>query len=187
MEWIDPKLIEWDPELNTSEPEPGHEGVVDVILLPDGTYEGAYGKKLCEEAITLGRPLVLCVVQRGTREDVVEASMAVSLNQNLPKPDPLKGVEWVKNANLNLGWNKSRIIRVSGRSAKWVNDRLLISKASPAVKQCLEEGTIRLGNAALLAGIKDLEQQEQMLLKLLTYGWTVRKLEEAIHLSSHED
>ncbi len=178
MEWIDPKVINWDPELNTFKPEHGYDDVVDVIQLPDGTYEGTFGKMVCEEAINLRTPQVQCLVRQGTHVDVVFANLSTAAQQ--PLSDPLATVEAVGHAYWVMRFNFEEIMASTKRSQRWVEDKLVIYDASPAVKEFLGDGTLRIGHAVLLGNIEGWGAQEKMFHRLRTYGWTVKQLEEEI-------
>ena len=173
--WLDPNVIVWDPELNTSEPKSGGEGVVDVFQHSDGVYEGAFNKKMCNEGISLGRPVVQCRVRRGEHRDVERAIMDNSFNQS--RLDPASEVEQVAYAH-RKGFTILEIATDSGRSQKWVKERLLISQADPIVQQSLDEGLIAIGHATLLARVQDPSLQKKGLNLLLMKRLTVRELKD---------
>ena len=191
VEMLDPKSINWpqgrisseyDPEklaeLARSLKQGGQEDPIIVRRLPDGKYEGAGGMNRCMAAVESGITSVMCVIREGSHEDVVRANLRTALNQE--RPTPMSEVDGIAHAHHEVGLSIQEIMDTGGKSEGWVLDRLAISEASPVVKQCLEEGRIAIGHAVLLANIEDLEEQEAMLRQLLTYGWTVKQLEEEI-------
>ena len=161
-----------------SEPVHGYDDVVGVIQLPDGTYEGTFGKKVWDEAINLGEPLVRCAVRQGTHEDVARAFLSTAVHQ--PLANLLSVVVGVAHAHYVVGFSIEEIMDYTTMSQSWVEYRLAVYEASPVVKQCLGQGIILWSHARLLAGIDDVEEQEAMLHQLRTYGWTVKQLEEQI-------
>ena len=120
----------------------------------------------------------LCFIRAGSHRDVVLANLRTALNQE--QPNPLSEVEGIAHAHHEVGLSLEEIMDASGKAQGWVEDRLIIYEASPAVKENLGDGTIRFGHAAVLARIEVWEDQENMLHQLQTYGWTVKELEDQI-------
>ena len=191
LEWLDPRVIVWPErrirseydagkiaELGQSLADGGQEEAINVRLLESGDYEGAAGENRCMAAIEKGLTEVLCLVRRGSHRDVVEANLSTAINQE--QANPLSVVDGIGEAYSQVGLSIDEICRKTGRSQAWVEDRLAIYEASPAVKLCLEKGIIGIGHAALLARIEDLNDQEKMLHQLRTYGWSIKQLEEQI-------
>ena len=187
MEKLDPRIITWPDGRITSEydeeravalqrsmAELGQQDAVGVVALEDGTYEGAAGKNRCEAAIQNGVETILCVIRAGTHRDVVKSNLATSINQS--RANPLSEVEGIAHAANNEGFGTEELVLLTGMSVGWIADRLLISEASPAVKQCLGDRRINMGTAALLAGVIDLAAQEEALRLQLSHGWTLKQL-----------
>jgi ParB-like chromosome segregation protein Spo0J len=107
---------------------------------------------------------------------VVKSNIATSVNQS--RANPLSEVEGIANAHEAEGISIEELVALTGKSEAWVEARLAIAEASSVVKQCLGEGRIAIGHAAVLASIDDLARQEELLSLLLMHGWTVRELEE---------
>ena len=161
LTWLEPELIVWDPELNTSEPEGGQEGVVGVFQRPDGSFEGVSNQELYQETIRLERQRVHCLVRWGNHQDVVRATSANAFERS--KQDPLREVEKVATAYSEKGLTIQKIANDRRRSQKWVKDRLLLSQASPMVKEFLSEGIIAIGHAMVLAKVQNEELQTRAL------------------------
>ena len=189
IEYLDPKIIDWpegrisseyDAErseaLRRSMAELGQQDAVGVVELEDGTFEGAAGMNRCEAAIESGMARILCVVRRGTHRDVVKANIATSVNQS--RANPMSEVEGIARAFYDEGFDLPELLAITGKSEGWIEDRLAISRASPAVKECLRDGRIAIGHAVVLSGVEDLTRQEEALQGQLVHGWTVRQLEE---------
>ena len=196
IEWLDPRAITWPDSRITSQydeeksaalrqsmAELGQQDAVGVVQLEDGSYEGAAGMNRCQSAIEGGAAQVLCVVRQGTHRDVVKANIATSVNQS--RANPLSEVEGIANAHYSEGFDVEELVLITGKSAGWVEDRLLISQASQAVKQCLWDGQIAIGHAALLARVEDQVAQEGALGLQLRHRWSVRELDE--HLRGSRD
>ena len=115
---------------------------------------------------------------------MVKANIATSVNQS--RANPLSEVQGIANAYYEEGFDLEELLLITGKSSGWIEDRLLISQASPVVKQCLEEGRITIGVATLLAGVVDLNAQEEALHLQLAHGWTVRELEDHLRGTAHE-
>lgn len=197
VEWLDPRVITWPSGRITSEyddersaalrqsmAELGQQDAVDVVQLEDGSYEGAGGMNRCTAAIDSGMPLVLCVIRQGTHRDVVRANLATAVNQS--RANPLSEVEGIAHAHYDEGLDLEELLLTTGKSAGWVNDRLSIFHASPVVKQCLGDGQIAIGHAAVLAEIDGHAAQEEALSLQLAHGWTVRELEEHLRGAGQE-
>lgn len=191
VEMLDPKIITWPEGRITSEydeekaaalrqsmTELGQQDAVGVVEMEDGTYEGSAGMNRCMAAIQSGAAEILCVVRRGTHRDVVKGNLATSINQS--RANPLSEVEGIAHAFQDEGFDVEELVGITGKSTAWINDRLEISQSSPAVKQCLEEGQIAIGHAALLARVEDPTVQEEMLSLQLRNGWTIGQLEEQL-------
>lgn len=189
IELLDPKIIVWPEGRITSEydeeraealrrsmAELGQQDAIGVVELEEGVYEGAAGMNRCMAAIESGAAQILCVVRRGTHRDVVKANIATSVNQS--RANPMSEVEGIANAHYNEGFGFPELLAVTGKSERWIEDRLAISRASPVVKECLRDGRIAIGHAVVLAGIEDHTRQEEALQGQLVHGWTVRELEE---------
>jgi ParB-like chromosome segregation protein Spo0J len=192
IEWLDPRVIQWPEKRITSEydaeraealrrsmAELGQQDAVGVVELENGIYEGAAGMNRCLAAIQSGAETVMCVVRPGTHLDVVKSNIATSVNQS--RANPLSEVEGIANAHEGEGISIEELVALTGKSEAWVEDRLAIAQASPVVKQCLGEGRIGIGHAAVLASIDDLARQEELLGLQLMHGWTVRELEEQVN------
>ena len=196
IEMLDPNVIRWPESRITSEydeektvalrqsmAEVQHDAV-GVVLLEDGTYEGSAGYNRCMAAVANGAAKIRCEVRHGSRRDVVMVNIANAVNQS--KPNPLSEVEGIANAYYNEGVGIEDLVRTAGRNSDWVEARILISQASPAVKQRLGEGTITIGHATLLANVEDQAVQEQALGLLMARGWTVRELGEYLLSGNRE-
>jgi len=196
VEWLDPKTIVWPEGRITSEYDEeksaalrasmaqlGQQDAVGVIELEDGALEGSAGMNRCQAAIESGTARILCVVRPGTHRDVVAANIATSINQS--RANPLSEVEGIAHAHYEEGFDLADLVAMTGKSEAWIADRLLISYASEAVKQCLGDGRIAIGHAALLATIDDHTAQEEALNAQLTHGWTIAQLDE--HLRGGDD
>lgn len=192
LEYLDPRIIVWptiritsqyDDEstasLRRSLEEDGQEGTVIVTLLEDGTYEGADGMNSCLASVESGTARIRCFVRRGSHRDVVKANLAMALNQS--RPNPLSGAEGIANALYEEGFSLPELMTTTGKSEQWIEDRLSINEASPAVKQCLGDGTIAIGHALVLAGLVEHADQEETLSLQLTHRWTVKELEDHIN------
>ena len=185
LEALDPRVINWPDNRITSESneeklaalresmaELGQQDAVGVVQLEDGTYEGATGMNRCLAAIESGMAQVLCLVRQGNHRDVVMSNLATSINRS--RANPLSEAEGIANA-LNEGFKLGELLRITGKSRAWIEDRLVIDQASTALKECLREGRITIGHAAVLANIEDQAAQEEALRDQLAR--TVEELE----------
>jgi hypothetical protein len=187
--WLDPDVINWPTIRMTSHHDAesaaalaasmaeAQEEPVGVILLEDGTYEGASGMNRCRVAKEAGVQ-VLVLVRRGTHLDAIRANIATATNQG--KTNPRTEVEAITDA-VEQGMTAADLMRTTGMSSGWVEDRLLIAKASPVVLDYLGRMRIAIGHAKLIANLEQHADQEEVMAKQLAHNWTVDAL--AKHLA----
>lgn len=153
----------------------GQQDAVAVVILPDGSFEGVGGYNRCRVAAENRIESILCIVRTGDHRDVVLGNLATSINQS--KANPLSEVEGIANAVNNEGISIELVMRTTGKTEEWVNDKLLISESCAMVRQMLGEGRIAIGHANILAKLSEHADQEETLTRQLSHGWTVKQLE----------
>ncbi len=185
---LDPREIFWPEGRITSEydeassaallqsmQDTGQQDAVAVVLLPDGHYEGIGGYNRCRVAAENFIESILCIVRTGDHRDVVLGNLATSINQQ--KANPLSEVEGIANAINNEGISIEELVRTTGKTEDWINDKLRISESCSMVRQMLGEGRIAIGHANILAKLEEHADQEETLNHQLNHGWTVKQLE----------
>ncbi len=186
LETLDPNLIQWPEVRISSEYNPaglqelgdslagGQEDPIIVRQMPNGDYVGAGGMNRCLAAIAQGLQ-VEAFVRPGDETDVVHANLRTAVQQS--RPNPLSEVQGIASAIFDTGLTVDQVMADTSKSQEWVETRVEISESSPVVLECLGDGTIVLGHAALLAKVRGHEDQEDWLHKVRQYGWSVKELE----------
>ena len=68
----------------------------------------------------------------------------------------------------------------TGHGRDWVEQHILVSRATNPVRQALDEELITLGHAHALAKIEDTAVQERVCHQLLLYRWNIKELRDHI-------
>lgn len=145
------------------------------VMLVEGEYIGVDGKNRCQRAIEAGEASVMCVVREGSRKAVIMGNIATALLRG--HTNPLHEVLQLWKAYHDEGVEMVDLAASAGKTVGWVEERLSIATASPAVQQSLGEEIIALGHAAALARLEDHAEQEKALRLQMLHRWTVAELE----------
>jgi ParB/RepB/Spo0J family partition protein len=146
--------------------------LVPVIVRPrsngDG-YELAAGHRRLRAAKLAGLPEILAVVRHYDDKMFLE----VLTIENLQRDDlhPLEEAQGFADLMKHAGYDVAKIAARTGRSEKYVYDRLKLLQLTPAAKKLFLEGLFEAGHAILLARLNP-EQQEQVLGDIKTLNST---------------
>ncbi|SFE83100.1 chromosome partitioning protein, ParB family [Paenibacillus algorifonticola] len=149
-------------------------------------YEIIAGERRFRASQLCGNTTVPAVVRSFSDQQVME----IALIENLQRED-LNAIE-VAIAYQNL-MDKFKLTQEElsmkvGKSRSHIANFVRLLALPESIKDNVSRGTISMGHARALAGIKDLKVQLELAELIINQGWSVRELEEAIQkLESMKD
>ena len=183
---LDPKLIEWPDIRVTAYYQEGQEQMLAenlrvmgqqqpiVVIKVGDKYWGTDGLHRWQMALDRGDSAIPCVVREGEEKDVQMSNLV--LNSLRGRTKASEQVAVLGSLFDDLGVTIEELVERTGHSRDWVENMILVSRATPLVRQVLDEELIALGHATALAGIEDAGMQERTCQLLLTYRWSIKDL-----------
>ncbi|MCL5026645.1 MAG: ParB/RepB/Spo0J family partition protein [Chloroflexi bacterium] len=141
------------------------------LVLVDGLHR-------LQEAIANNITSVQVAVVEGEMKDVFFHNLAT--NQLRGKTRASEMVEVIGALWKEYGVDSDEIAKRTGLSRDYIEKLMVVSQATPAVREALDEDLIKVGHAYLLAKIEDPEIQERVLQQQLVFRWKVADLAEHI-------
>lgn len=141
------------------------------LFLVDGLHR-------LQEALRLGIATVDVAIQEGEEADVYLRNLYLDHLRGKTKVSEMVNV-------LGLlyhlyGFDSEKIAERTGLPRDYVEKIILISEASPQVRQALDDEKIGVGHAFELARLRDHILEEELLAQLLAYHWTLKDFKEHI-------
>ena len=169
---IDPRKLEipevrvttdWDPdELEAFKRDMGEEGIETALLVAkcgDHLYV-IDGRHRLEEALLKSYPSVPCRIREMDEQKMYLRNLAS--NRLRGKAPVSQEIRVVKHLIDRFQASVEMIQQGTGFSRERVETLMLISAAHPAILECLDKETIKLGHAEQLIRIKDYDAQERL-------------------------
>jgi ParB family chromosome partitioning protein len=195
LQLLDPKAILWPENRVTAYYQDGQEEMLKenlaamgqqsplVVFKVGDQYWGTDGLHRCRAAIERGDATIPCVVKEGDEKDALMSNLV--LNNLRGRTRASEQVAVLGELFDSLGVTIEELEAKTGHSRNWVEQMILVSRATNPVRQALDEEVISLGHAEAMARIKDTATQERVCYQLLLHRWTVNELRE--HIKGVED
>ena len=190
LQHLSPRDIQW-PELRvTAYYQDGQEEMLRenlaamgqqqpiVVIKVGETFFGTDGLHRCLMALERGDATVPCVVREGEEKDVFMSNLV--LNSLRGRTKASEQVAVLGELFDRQGVSIDELEAKTGHSGDWVERMITVSRATPLVRQTLDEELISLGHAYALARVEDVQMQERICHMLLTYRWSIKDLEKHI-------
>jgi ParB/RepB/Spo0J family partition protein len=126
-----------------------------VVRLIEGEYSVIAGRRRIAAAAELGYKEIDCVVWAGDAERDGEVALAENVNRS--EMHPLEEAEVFK-AMLERGEDVKEVALIFSRGASGIYQRVRLTKLTNVVKCLYREGRLKLGAAALVAGLPEADQ-----------------------------
>ena len=190
IQLLDPKDIKWPEVRVTAYYQEGQEEMLRqsldtmgqqqplVVVKVGDEYIGVDGMHRCQAAFERGDPTIPCVVKEGTEKDALFSNLV--LNHLRGRTKASEQVAVIGELFDKMGVTIDEIGEYTGHGRDWVDQHILVSRATNPVRQALDEELITLGHAHALAQIEDKSVQERVCHQLLLYRWTIKELREHI-------
>jgi ParB family chromosome partitioning protein len=167
-------------ELKTSIREVGFLQPIVVRDLGDGRYELVMGERRWRAAQAVGKDTIPAII-RDTRDD---AMLRDALLENIHRADlnPLEEAAAYQQLLEEFGATHEELARRIGRSRPQISNTIRLLNLPAPVQRRVAAGVLSAGHARALLGLDDSDAQEQLALRIVAEGLSVRATEELVSL-----
>ncbi|MEU6023452.1 ParB/RepB/Spo0J family partition protein [Micromonospora sp. NPDC047134] len=171
-------------ELKTSIREVGFLQPIVVRQLDDEKFELVMGERRWRAAQAVGRETIPAIV-RDTRDD---AMLRDALLENIHRANlnPLEEAAAYQQLLEEFGATHEELARRIGRSRPQISNTIRLLNLPAPVQRRVAAGVLSAGHARALLSLEDSEAQEQLALRIVAEGLSVRATEEIVALSLSE-
>ena len=171
-------------ELKTSIQEVGFLQPIVVRDLGDGRYELVMGERRWRAAQAVGKETIPAII-RDTRDD---AMLRDALLENIHRANlnPLEEAAAYQQLLEEFGATHEELARRSGRSRPQISNTIRLLNLPAPVQRRVAAGVLSAGHARALLSLPDGEAQEQLALRIVAEGLSVRATEELVQLASSD-
>jgi ParB family transcriptional regulator, chromosome partitioning protein len=168
-------------ELKTSIQEVGFLQPIVVRDLGDGKYELVMGERRWRAAQAVGKEAIPAII-RETRDD---AMLRDALLENIHRANlnPLEEAAAYQQLLDEFGATHEELARRIGRSRPQISNTIRLMNLPAPVQRRVAAGVLSAGHARALLGLEDHEGQEQLALRIVAEGLSVRATEELVSLA----
>jgi ParB family chromosome partitioning protein len=168
-------------ELKTSIREVGLLQPIVVRELGDGRYELVMGERRWRAAQAVGKDTIPAIV-RDTRDD---AMLRDALLENIHRANlnPLEEAAAYQQLLEEFGATHEELARRIGRSRPQISNTIRLLNLPAPVQRRVAAGVLSAGHARALLGLDDRDAQEQLALRIVAEGLSVRATEELVSLA----
>jgi ParB family chromosome partitioning protein len=168
-------------ELKTSIQEVGFLQPIVVRDLGDGRYELVMGERRWRAAQAIGKDTIPAIV-RDTRDD---AMLRDALLENIHRANlnPLEEAAAYQQLLDEFGATHEELARRIGRSRPQISNTIRLLNLPAPVQRRVAAGVLSAGHARALLGLDDSDAQEQLALRIVAEGLSVRATEELVSLA----
>ncbi|MFI7596436.1 ParB/RepB/Spo0J family partition protein [Actinoplanes sp. NPDC049681] len=168
-------------ELKTSIQEVGFLQPIVVRDIGDGHYELVMGERRWRAAQAVGKETIPAIV-RETRDD---AMLRDALLENIHRANlnPLEEAAAYQQLLEEFGATHEELARRIGRSRPQISNTIRLLNLPAPVQRRVAAGVLSAGHARALLGLEDGEAQEQLALRIVAEGLSVRATEELVSLA----
>ncbi|MER5457338.1 ParB/RepB/Spo0J family partition protein [Micromonospora sp. NPDC002389] len=171
-------------ELKTSIQEVGFLQPIVVRHLDDEKFELVMGERRWRAAQAVGRESIPAIV-RDTRDD---AMLRDALLENIHRANlnPLEEAAAYQQLLEEFGATHEELARRIGRSRPQISNTIRLLNLPAQVQRRVAAGVLSAGHARALLSLEDAETQEQLALRIVAEGLSVRATEEIVALALSE-
>ncbi|MFI7077707.1 ParB/RepB/Spo0J family partition protein [Micromonospora sp. NPDC049903] len=171
-------------ELKTSIQEVGFLQPIVVRQLDDEKFELVMGERRWRAAQAVGRESIPAIV-RDTRDD---AMLRDALLENIHRANlnPLEEAAAYQQLLEEFGATHEELARRIGRSRPQISNTIRLLNLPAQVQRRVAAGVLSAGHARALLSLEDAETQEQLALRIVAEGLSVRATEEIVALALSE-
>lgn len=171
-------------ELKTSIQEVGFLQPIVVRQLDDEKYELVMGERRWRAAQAVGRENIPAIV-RDTRDD---AMLRDALLENIHRANlnPLEEAAAYQQLLEEFGATHEELARRIGRSRPQISNTIRLLNLPAQVQRRVAAGILSAGHARALLSLDDAEAQEQLALRIVAEGLSVRATEEIVALALND-
>ncbi|MFG3554104.1 ParB/RepB/Spo0J family partition protein [Micromonospora sp. NPDC047557] len=171
-------------ELKTSIQEVGFLQPIVVRQLDDEKYELVMGERRWRAAQAVGRENIPAIV-RDTRDD---AMLRDALLENIHRANlnPLEEAAAYQQLLEEFGATHEELARRIGRSRPQISNTIRLLNLPAQVQRRVAAGILSAGHARALLSLDDSEAQEQLALRIVAEGLSVRATEEIVALTLND-
>lgn len=160
-------------------------GLLQPILVrevAEGEYELIAGERRCRAARRAGLQAVPALVQQADDR----ASLEQALVENIHREDlnPLDEAGAYQQLIEDFNLTHEEVARRVGKSRVAITNALRLFQLPPSVQRLVREGVLSAGHARALLGTPDRDQQEELALRAVEMGMSVRALEAAVRAAA---
>jgi ParB family transcriptional regulator, chromosome partitioning protein len=168
-------------ELKTSIQEVGFLQPIVVRDIGEGRYELVMGERRWRAAQAVGRETIPAIV-RDTRDD---AMLRDALLENIHRANlnPLEEAAAYQQLLDEFGATHEDLARRIGRSRPQISNTIRLLNLPAPVQRRVAAGVLSAGHARALLGLEESDTQEQLALRIVAEGLSVRATEELVSLA----
>ena len=168
-------------ELKISIQEVGFLQPIVVRDVGDGHYELVMGERRWRAAQAIGRETIPAIV-RDTRDD---AMLRDALLENIHRANlnPLEEAAAYQQLLDEFGATHEELAKRIGRSRPQISNTIRLLNLPAPVQRRVAAGVLSAGHARALLGLEDTDAQEQLALRIVAEGLSVRATEELVSLT----
>ena len=168
-------------ELKSSIQEVGFLQPIVVRELGDGRYELVMGERRWRAAQAVGRDTIPAII-RDTPDD---AMLRDALLENIHRANlnPLEEAAAYQQLLEEFGATHEELARRIGRSRPQISNTIRLLNLPAPVQRRVAAGVLSAGHARALLGLEDGDTQEQLALRIVAEGLSVRATEELVSLA----
>jgi ParB family chromosome partitioning protein len=155
-------------------------GVIQPIIVRNAVkgYEIIAGERRFRASQLVGNPTIPAVVRDFSDQQVME----IALIENLQRED-LNAIELAQayqSIMEKFQLTQEELSLKVGKSRSHIANFLRLLSLPAEVKEHVSRGTLSMGHARALAGLKDEKQMKELARQTIEHEWSVRQLEDAI-------
>jgi ParB family chromosome partitioning protein len=171
-------------ELKTSIQEVGFLQPIVVREIGAGRYELVMGERRWRAAQAVGRETIPAIV-RDTRDD---AMLRDALLENIHRANlnPLEEAAAYQQLLEEFGATHEELARRIGRSRPQISNTIRLLNLPAPVQRRVAAGVLSAGHARSLCSLEDSDMQEQLALRIVAEGLSVRATEEIVKVLAGE-
>jgi len=159
-------------------------GVIQPIVVRTALrgYEIIAGERRFRASQLLGKPTIPAVVRSYSDEQVME----IALIENVQRED-LNAIEIAiayQAIMERFSLTQEELSLRVGKSRSHIANFLRLLMLPEEIKDHVSRGTLSMGHARALAGVKDDDRKKQLAKQAVESGWSVRELEDAVQQPS---
>lgn len=164
------------------------QGIIQPIVVravEEGHYEIIAGERRWRAAQIAGLSEIPVVVKEASEQD----AMAIGLIENIQRDDlnPLEEAGALQRLLGEFGLTHQQVAQAVGKSRVTITNLLRLLELTPEVKGLVEAGTLEMGHARALLGLKGIDQMEAAK-QVVARGLSVRETERLVRrIQQRED